>query len=142
MSTYDFNEMVNEAYSLLEPFNSNDLLILPDIVLEIGTTRLHWKNVKAYLQVIRRHPDFFMDFLKHELPGKEINWFSGSKADGLIIHGKKQKKIEIMELAKKFVNTCVVCSTCKKPNTEMEKMTSKYYEINCIDCGAKKTISY
>ena len=142
MSTYNFEQMVEEAYQLLNPSDSGDLLILPDITLDIGTTRLHWKNVKAYLQVIRRHPDYFMDFLKHELPSKEINWFSASKSDGLIIHGKKQKKAEITELARKFVNNCVVCSTCKKPNTEMEKMNSKYYEINCLDCGAKKTLTY
>lgn len=143
MSTYNFEEMVNEAYQLLNPSDSGNLLILPDIVVEIETTRLHWKNVKSYLQVIRRHPDYFMDFLKHELPSKknDINWFSSSKSDGLIIHGKKQKKAEITELARKFVDTCVVCATCRKPNTEMEKMT-KYYEINCLDCGAKKTVSF
>lgn len=142
MSTYNFEYMLNEAYQLLEPSDSGNLLILPEIKLEIGTTRLHWKNVKEFLQVIRRHPDFFMDYLKHELPSKEINWFSGSKSDGLIIHGKKQKKAEITDLSKKFVITCVICSACKKQNTEMNKMTSKYYEIDCVDCGAKKTISY
>jgi len=142
MSTYNFEEMTNEAYQLLNPSDSGNLLILPEIELEIATTRLHWKNVKAYLQVIRRHPDHFMDFLKHELPTKELNWFSGSKSDGLIIQGKKQKKAEITDLARKFVNICVVCSTCKKPNTEMNKISSKYYEINCLDCGAKKTHCY
>lgn len=139
MSTYNFEQMINEAYQSLEQSSSGDLLILPDIILDIGTTRLHWKNVKSYLQVIRRHPDYFMDFLKHELPSKEINWFSGSKSDGLIIHGPKQRKAEITDLARKFVNIYVVCSTCKKPDTEMNKMSSKVYEVCCIDCGATKT---
>ncbi len=143
MSTYNFEEMVNEAYQLLNPSDSGSLLILPDIIVDIDTTRLHWKNVKAYLQVIRRHPDYFMAFLKYEFPESrrnDINWFSGSKSDGLVIQGKKQKKHEIVDLAKKFVENCVICSACRKPNTEMEKMPN-YYEINCLDCGSKKTVT-
>ena len=73
---------------------------------------------------------------------KNINWFSSSFEDGIIIHGKKQKKTSITELARKFVENCIVCSTCKNPNTNMTKINSKYYEINCLDCGAMKTINF
>jgi translation initiation factor 2 beta subunit (eIF-2beta)/eIF-5 len=143
MSTYDFLEMINEAYQVLgDGERSKNLVLLPDIIVIIDPTRLHWKNVSEYLDVIRCTPEYFMSFLKHELPGKNINWFSSSFEDGIIIHGKKQKKTSITELARKFVENCIVCSTCKNPNTNMTKINSKYYEINCLDCGAMKTINF
>lgn len=139
MSTYNFEQMVNEAYQILEEPIAGEYLVLPNMQIDIGTTRLHWKNVKAYLKTISRNPDYFMEFLKHEIPGKSVNWFSGSKSDGLIIHGKKQKSTEITNLSIKFVNTYVLCSACKKSNTLMNKLTSKTYEIICNDCGTTKT---
>jgi len=142
MEQYDFESMANEAYQLLDQSKSGDLLILPEIILDIGTTRLHWKNVKVYLRVIQRNPDYFIDFLKHQIPGKEISWFSGSKSDGLIIHGLRQKKNEITELARKFVNDYVVCTMCKKVDTCMNKLNSKTYEIICNDCGNRSTCIY
>ena len=141
MSTYDFEEMINEAYQVLGNQKKKNLIQLPEITLNIDPTRLHWKNVTEYLDVIHCVPEYFMSFLKHELPGKNINWFSSSFDDGLTIHGKKQKKSTITELARKFVENCVVCSACKNPNTKMSKINSKYYEINCLDCGALKTIN-
>lgn len=101
---------------------------------------MHWTNVVEYLKTIKRDPNYFMDYLQHELLTKEINWVSDYNS-GLIIQGKKQKKEEIKTLAIKFVSTCVICSACQKPNTIMTKMNSKYYEINCEDCGNKKTFS-
>jgi translation initiation factor 2 beta subunit (eIF-2beta)/eIF-5 len=142
MEQYDFESMANEAYQLLDQSNSGDLLILPEIILDISITRLHWKNVKVYLRVIQRNPDYFIDFLKHQIPGKEISWFSGSKSDGLIVHGLRQKKNEITELARKFVNDYVVCTSCKKADTCMNKLNSKTYEIICNDCGNRSTCIY
>lgn len=142
MEEYNFELMIDEAYQTLNQTNSSDLLILPEIILDIGTTRLRWKNVKDYLRVIRRNPDYFIDFLKHQIPGKEINWFSGSKSEGLIMMGPRQKKFEITELARKFVNDYVICTSCKKVNTCMNKLTSKTYEITCNDCGNRSTCRY
>jgi translation initiation factor 2 beta subunit (eIF-2beta)/eIF-5 len=135
---FDFNTMVNKAYQCLEQGSHADLLILPNIIMDIGTTRLHWKNVKDYLRVVRRHPDHFMEFLKHQLPGKEISWYSGSKADGLIVHGKYQKKTEITELAIKYVKEYVTCSSCNKTDTILTKQNSKSYQFECLSCGMKK----
>ena len=142
MDKYNFELMTNEAYQSLDQSNSGELLILPEITLDIGTTRLHWKNIKEYLRVIRRNPDYFIDFLKHQIPGKDINWFSGSKSDGLIIHGPRQKKFEITDLARKFVNEYVICTSCKKADTSMNKLNSKTYEIICNDCGNRSTCIY
>ncbi len=134
----DFVTLVNNAYLILDQQSRGENLILPEVIVEIGTTRLHWKNVKDFLKVIKRHPDHFMEWFKSELPGQEINWFSGSKSDGLIIHGKRQKKSDIIEMIFKYVNTYVICPSCKRADTKMTKIGHKQNEFECLDCGMKK----
>jgi translation initiation factor 2 beta subunit (eIF-2beta)/eIF-5 len=132
MST-EFETMVNEVYEHLNVHSKGELLILPKIDVDINTTRLHWKNVKEYLKVIKRHPDHFLKFLRNELPGKSINWFSGSKSDGLIFLGKFQKQQYIITLIKKYIDVYVICPSCKLADTMMNKE-----EFHCNDCGFKK----
>ncbi len=136
-----FNTLVTDAYNILDKQSRGEDLILPEIVVDIGTTRLHWKNVKNFLKVVRRHPDHFMEWLKSELPNKEISWFSGSKSDGLIIHGKRQKKSDITDLALKYVSSYIICPSCKHADTQMSKIGHKQYEFECLDCGMKKFMS-
>lgn len=140
-----FEEMINKAYQQLnreqlDRESSSNSLILPSIETEITTTRLHWKNTGAYLQAISRdhENDHFMSFLKRELPGKEISWFSGSRSDGLIIHGKRQNNKEITALVLKYVNVYVICPSCKRANTFLTKESSKNDLFECSDCGMKK----
>lgn len=133
-----FETLVNKAYSLLDQQSCGKDLILPEIVVEIGTIRLHWKNVKDFLKVVRRHPEHFIAWLKSELPSKEINWFSESKSDGLIIHGKRQKKSDVVDMAIKYVNTFVMCSSCKRSDTIMSKSCNKQWEFECENCGMTK----
>lgn len=138
-----FEQIVNKAYQQLEKDKDNEssnskFLILPSIDIDIATTRLHWKNSEAYLQVISRDPDHFMSFLKKEAPGKEISWFSGSKSDGIIIHGKRQNNKQITDLALKYINVYVICPSCKHANTSLIKESSKNDLFECLDCGMKK----
>ena len=134
---FNFDLMVDDAYQNLNDNDKNDLLVLPKMDIEISMSRLHWKNVKQYLQVINRHPDHFMNYLKNELNSKDINWYSNSKSDGLIIHGKSQKKNEITSIAISYINNYVICSSCKKSNSLLTK-NDKYLEFQCLDCGMKK----
>jgi translation initiation factor 2 beta subunit (eIF-2beta)/eIF-5 len=138
---FNFEILVNEAYETLDQKYNGNMLILPEIIVEINKVRLHWKNVKNYLRIINRHPDHFIDWLKSERPGYELNWYSGSKADGLIIHGKRQRKSDISDLALKYVNNYVICSSCAQVNTVMIKTVSKQYLFECLICGMKKNIT-
>ena len=138
---FNFEILVNEAYETLDQKYNGNMLILPEIIVEINKVRLHWKNVKNYLRIINRHPDHFIDWLKSERPGYELNWYSGSKADGLIIHGKRQRKSDISDLALKYVNNYVICSSCVQVNTVMIKTVSKQYLFECLICGMKKNIT-
>ncbi len=140
---FNFETMVDNEYMQLEHLNldvKNESLILPTIITEIGPTRMHWKNVKEYLKVIQRHPDHFIEFLRYELPGKSIDWFSASKSDGLIIHGKGQRKTTLTDMALKYVNMFVICPSCKKVDTNLKKVGASKYEFECTICGFTKNI--
>ena len=136
---YNFDTMVNESYGLLEIY-SEDKLILPKLETEITKCRLYWKNIMEYLNVLNRSPEHFYIFLKNELCNNEINWYSGNKDDGIIIRGKNKKNTEIIELIKKYINKYVMCSCCKKINTELNKITSKKYEFKCLCCEMTKCL--
>ena len=135
----DFNTMVTKVYQNLTHESKGEMLVLPTMVTEIETTRLHWKNVKEYLKAIQRPPDHFMEFLKKEL-GKEVNWLSGSKSDGLIVHGRFLKQVEIADISIKYVTMYVTCPSCKKMDTRMTKKSSKNYEFECLNCEMTKTV--
>ena len=141
MNKISFEEMLDDAYMQLDNEMRNQVLVLPTFDFETSTVRLHWKNVKEYLRTIRRNPDHFVNWMKQELPTKPINWFSGSKSDGLIIHGKFPNKSEVTDLAVKYVEHFVLCKSCKSPQTDMIKEDSKKYLFVCNSCGSNYYIS-
>jgi translation initiation factor 2 subunit 2 len=136
----DFEYMLDEAYTLLDNNNRNIRLNLPDPIIESTPTRFHWKNVKDFLKILHRHPEHFMDFMKKSMPNREINWFSESKSEGIVILGKYQKKNEIIDVITKYTTKYVICSSCKNPNTKLDKTDTKLLEFECFNCGMKKNL--
>jgi translation initiation factor 2 beta subunit (eIF-2beta)/eIF-5 len=146
MDNNDFNLMIDEAYFKLNELidisiTINEKLILPKIETEICSTKLYWKNIIEYLDILNRSPEHFMLFLKNELCDKEINWYSGNKLDGIIIHGKYQKNSNIVDLIKKYINAYVICTSCKKMNTELIKITLKKHNFKCLSCEMNKILN-
>ena len=127
--------MVNEAYMLLNEHNKPETIIIPPLITEISTTRLHWKNVESIMTIINRDSEHYLAWLKTELTNKEISWYSGLKSDGLIFHGKRQKQSDILEITYKYINNFVICSSCKQHKTDLNKITQKKYEFKCNNCG-------
>ena len=136
---YEFDILMNEAYECLEKKNDAKL-VLPKINCDISVTRLHWKNIIDYLKLIKRNPDHFISFLKSEYQDKEISWYSGDIADGLIIHGKFLKQQMVIDIILKYINHFVTCSACKSNETELSKLSSKLYSFECLTCGHTKNI--
>ena len=99
------------------------------------------KYLWNYLEIINRNPEHFIEFIKKELPNKQIGWYSSDKSEGLLIHGQRQKKKEISLLAIKYTNNYVLCTCCKKFNSELNKDSeTKKYEFKCNECGYNKYI--
>lgn len=137
----DFTIMVDEAYNILNNDNFINNIILPKIDCDITPTKLYWKNLTDYLNIINRSSDHFYNFIKNELSNKEINWYSANKNDGIIIHGKYLKISLLLDLIKKYINLFVICTSCKNTNTILTRITTKKYEFKCLACEMVKVIN-
>jgi len=138
----NFMNMVDEAYELLNVNNVKSNIILPKMNIETGTTRIHWKNINEYLNIINRDSEHFLYFLKNELCNKSLNWYSNNINDGLIIHDRHIKIKRLTELVKKYITTYVTCASCKNINTILNKISTKKYEFNCMNCYMNKYILF
>jgi len=133
--SYDFETLMNDAYDCLDETINNTRLILPKIIFEYTTTRVVWKNTNAYLQLINRSEDHFLNFLKLEYPDKKFSFISNN----LIIHSKQLKQDFIHDLAINYINKFVICDVCKSTNTDLLKI-KKIYKMECLDCGHCKNM--
>lgn len=138
-----FTNMVDEAYSKLYKNQENNIstseINLPEYDIIIEPTRLHWKNVTDFLIKINRPPQHFIHFLQYELPSVEIHWVSATVFDnGIIIHGKRQKKKNIIDIMNKYINNFVVCMSCQSIDTTLTKYILHKYTFNCLKCNYSK----
>jgi len=135
----EFSTLLDDVYTKLGD-NKTDLLVLPNPELDKGTTRVVWKNIKAFLKVTNTPPDHLFEFLEKQT-GKKLTWYSDSVSDGLIVHDKKFPVNEAVTLMKKYTDNYVLCKICRKSNTNMFRDTEiRKYKIKCEDCGAEYTI--
>ncbi len=135
----EFNILLDKVYKELG-VNECDTVIIPVPEIEKTTTRIIWKNIKAFLKITRTPPDHLVDFLIKET-GKRINWYSESKSDGLIIHNVKTSISDITNLMKKYVSIYVLCSICNKSDTLLAKDPEiKKFRIKCNACNSQYTI--
>lgn len=135
----NFSELLDNVYTILGD-SRTDLLVLPEPEFEKGTTRIIWKNIKAFLKITNTPPDHLFDFIEKQT-NKKISWFSESVSEGLIIHDKRFTKNEVVALMKKYTDNYVLCNICKKSNTQMFKDTEiRKYKIKCEDCCSEYAI--
>jgi len=141
MDEYNFEEIVNELYEKLNDNknneNNNNILVLPKNIIEYTTTKIYWKNVNEYLNIINRDSNHFFDFLKNELQNQKLNWYSSDITEGIVFHNKNKKQNDISNLCLKYINIYVICSSCKKNNSILNK-NNRYYDFECLNCGFKK----
>jgi len=136
-----FNEMLNDVYSQLGTSESgSDIFMLPDPEIEKGTTRVVWKNPKAFLRRTHTESEHLLQFLIQQ-SGKKINWFSKSVSDGIIFHDKKISKNDIIYLMKKYVQYYILCKFCNNSKTKIHRdIVIKKYQLKCLVCNSEYTV--
>jgi translation initiation factor 2 subunit 2 len=107
---------------------------------EIKKPEGHFEGNKTiltnFLQVascLRREPDHIAKFLFKQLatPGE----ISGDR----LIFIKKIPSEKICERLRLYADSYVLCSNCKKPDTEIIELNGKKF-LKCLACGAKKPV--
>ena len=135
----DFEQRLEEAYSLLNTDEILDKLVLPIPKIQVTTTNTNWSNVKDFLKKIKRPPDHFINFLSIQLD-TDVNKRSDKLSDGLIIIGK-HKLLKISPLIEKYMNEYVICNSCGSYQSKISKdEKTRKWVFNCKNCKSVYTL--
>ena len=133
----DFETMLDFILPNIE--NTIERLILPNLEINTSNTRLDFTNIISISNTINRDPEHIIFILK-KYSGKNIQWLSANKSEGIYIDGKYLKAKYLQDLILKYVNEYVVCSSCMNTNTTLIKdKDTKKFRFTC-PCGFFKYI--
>ncbi len=110
-----------------------DRFDIPKVVGHLQGNRTVISNFRQIAETLRRDPEHLLKFVLKELatPGKLTK-------TGLLI-GAKAPASRINEKIKQYANEFVLCKTCGKPDTKLEKDGTISY-LKCSACGAKYVV--
>ena len=133
----NFEEMLDFILPNIE--NTIEKLILPNLEITTSNTRLDFININSIADTINRDSEHIIFILK-KYTGKNIQWLSSNKSEGVYMDGKKLKAKYLQDLILKYVNEYVVCSSCMNTNTTLNKdKDTKKFKFTC-SCGFFKYI--
>ena len=136
----NFKEMLDEIYNeLIE--KETCTLVIPPPIIEKGTTKINWKNIKSFLKITKTPPEHFFSYIEKNI-NEKISWFSNSISDGLLIFNKKIKTSEISNIMVKYTKEFVFCKHCNNSNTQMFKdLNIRKWKIYCNECKSEYTVN-
>jgi translation initiation factor 2 subunit 2 len=104
---------------------------VPDVLIEGKTTV--WRNFGDIVDVIRREPAHLLAYILNELG-------TAGRVDQrrVIFKGKVSTK-QIEDKVQSYVDTYVICSECKRPDTRLVK-EDRIQVIVCESCAAKRPV--
>jgi len=132
-----FNEMLDYIYLEID-IKKQPQLVLPNLDLNFIGKKCHWKNIKLILKKINRHPDHFFNYFEKDF--SNIYWKTSSKSDGLIIEEKTNKN-KIINSLHRYINSFVICKSCKSHDTLIIKDNKKRINLfQCNNCNSSYSI--
>ncbi len=127
----NYQELLEQAYNKIKPIEkSKDRFEIPKIEGHHEGTKTILTNLQQIASYIRRNQDHLLKFLLKELAS------SGSIKDNRVILQRKILSGKINEKIEEYIKEFVLCSQCKKPDTELIKEKGISF-IHCLACGAK-----
>lgn len=128
-----YEALLEEAYQNVEPVEVCERFEVVRVKGHHEGTRTVISNFSQVAACMRRPAGHIMKFLSKELASSvEIS------RDRLILSRKLSSK-EINSKIEKYVNSFVLCKSCKKPDTEMVDEGNKTF-LKCLACGNKQEI--
>ncbi len=134
MSFMNYEALLSEAYENVEPVEECERFEILKVSGHHEGTRTIVSNFSQVASCLRRPTAHIAKFLSKELASSgEI------KGDRMILSRKLASK-DINEKIEKYVNRFVLCSKCKKPDTELNTEGAKTL-MRCLACGNKQEVS-
>ena len=128
-----YEQLLEKAYKEVKPIETGGRFEIPKVKGHVEGTKTIITNFSQICDIIRRDKLHVSKFLFKELatPGVIEN-------ERLILN-RKLTSVKINEKVAAYTNEFVICSECKKPDTELTKEDRLMF-IKCLACGAKKTV--
>ncbi len=116
-----------------EKINQTSRFEVPKVKGHIQGNRTIISNFGAIASTLNRKPEHLLKFLLKELATP------GEMHKGAKIIGRKVSASLINEKINKYVRIYVLCPSCGKPDTKLEKEGNTWF-IKCMACGAKRPV--
>lgn len=129
----DYEGLLDEAYECVKPCEECGRFEILKVTGRHEGIRTVITNFGQVVSCIRRKPEHLAKFL-----GKELASSTEISGDRLILSRKLSSK-DINDKVEKYVNLFVLCSKCKKPDTELVEENNKLF-VKCLACGEKKEV--
>jgi len=130
-----YEALLDEAYAALPKRKElGERFEVPVAQILIQGNKTIIKNFDFICQRLRRTPRQFSKFLFNELavPGS----IAGKK---LVLQGKFGERL-VNDKINSYVDQCVVCNECKRPDTRLEEQSRGVTILVCEACGARKPV--
>ena len=128
----NYEDLLDEAYEKVEVNLESEVerFDIPKVKGHHLGTKTVVSNFLVIASHIRRDPVHLMKFLARELASQ------GEIQNDRLLLSRKLSSKEVNEKIEKYVNGFVLCSKCKKPDTELSEEGGKNY-LRCLACGEK-----
>jgi translation initiation factor 2 subunit 2 len=129
-----YEQLLEKAYKEVKPVETGSRFEIPKVKGHVEGVKTIITNFSQICDVLRRDKDHVSKYLYKELA-------TSGKIDGeRLIFNRKLTSVKINEKIAAYANEFIICSECKKPDTELIKENRLMF-IKCLACGAKKTVS-
>ena len=138
---YKYEELLDRMYSLLvanNPELAGDrkrFLMKPPQVVREGSKRVVVINFGDICKTLNRSIDHVYAFMLAEMGTTG----SIDASNRMVIKGRFTPKA-IEQLIRRYVGEYVTCSSCKSPQTTMQKQNRLYF-MQCNNCGARRSVT-
>jgi translation initiation factor 2 subunit 2 len=132
----NYETLLNEAYKKIKLVKvDGERFEIPKVEGQVQGKNTVITNITQIAGYIRRPLDQFVKFLLKELA-------TSGKIDGdRLILNTKLNSAKVNEKISQYVHEFVICSECKKPDTEIVAEKGIKFK-HCLACGAKSPIRY
>tara|TARA_Y100000310_G_scaffold43583_1_gene40674 strand:- start:3489 stop:3890 length:402 start_codon:yes stop_codon:yes gene_type:complete len=129
----EYDELLDKAYESVEPCKECGRFEIKKVEGHHQGSRTVISNFAQVVACLRREKEHLAKFLF-----KSLATSGDIEGDRLMLDRKMSSK-DINDKIEKYVKQFVLCSSCKKPDTELVEENGKMF-IRCLACGAKKPV--
>ena len=138
---YKYEELLDRMYSLLHANNPElagdrkRFLMKPPQVVREGSKRVVIINFGDICKTLNRSPEHVFSFMLAEMGTTG----SIDASTRMVIKGRFPPKA-VEQIIRRYVGEYVSCSSCKSPNTVLQKQNRLYF-MQCNNCAARRSVT-